>query len=395
MDEKNLSMVKKLNSQLTASIQTRYGPTREIKIRDSIRQGGVLSVIEYAILIDEISKEIRKRGLGLMTKTGNKVDSILWMDDVCLIHHVQEKLQEVLNVTNYVAQKYHIEFGAAKCKVVQIGKGTKSEIRLNNQILEEVTSYKYLGELINNKGNLEDHLTATQSKIRAITGQIIAETGNKEFKGIKMKAIWQLVHATIIPILTYAAEGWNYTKDEIEKTQTIFNEALKTILFLPQGTPTTILLNETGHPAIEDIIKKKIIMQSHRLINMKKNTNKKMTQHENSTWMERTNGILEEFKVKDQIAKCSKNEMKNSINKQIMKMTRKRTQEAENKTKTKHWWENIETRSINKRPEYLEKLNRKECNAIIKTRTSMPPVKMNKKKQIPKEHLLQILQELP
>ena len=319
------------------------------------------------------------------------------MDDVCLIHHDQEKLQEILNVTNYVAQKYHIEFGAAKCKVVKIGKGTKSEIRLNNQILEEVTSYKYLGELINNKGNLEDHLTATQSKIRAITAQIIAETGNKEFKGMKMKAIWQLVDATIIPILTYAAEGWNYNKEEIEKTQTIFNEALKTILFLPQGTPTTILLNETGYPAVEDIIKKKRIMQAHRLINMKKNPLiKKMTQHENSTWMERTNGILKEFKVKEQIAKCSKNEMKNIINKNIIEMTRKRTQEeAENKTKTKHWWENIENRSINKRPEYLEKLNRKECNAIIKTRTSMLPVKMNKKKQIPKEHRVQILQELP
>ena len=86
-----------------------------------------------------------------MTRTGNKVDSLLWMDDVCLIHHDQEKLQEILNVTNYVAQKYHIEFGAAKCKVVKIGTGTKSEIRLNDQILEEVTPYKYLRELINNK----------------------------------------------------------------------------------------------------------------------------------------------------------------------------------------------------------------------------------------------------
>ena len=107
--QKNLSMVKKLNSQLTASIQTRYGPTREIKIRDSIRQGGVLSVIEYAILIDEISKEIRKRGLGLLTKTGNKVDSLLWMDDVCLIHHDQDKsgvkrLHTLGHLDQYMAQ---------------------------------------------------------------------------------------------------------------------------------------------------------------------------------------------------------------------------------------------------------------------------------------------------
>ena len=90
-----------------------------------------------------------------------------------------------------------------------------------------------------------------QRLIRAITAQIITETG----KGIKMKAIWQPIDATIIPIFTYAAEGGNYTKEEIEKTQTIFNEALKTILFIPQGTPTTLLLNETGYPSIEDIIK--------------------------------------------------------------------------------------------------------------------------------------------
>ena len=40
-------------------------------------------------------------------------------------------------------------------------------------------------------------------------------------------------------------------------------------------------------------------------------------------------------------SKVFKKEMKNATNKQITEMTRKRTQEdAENKTKTKHWWEN-------------------------------------------------------
>ena len=65
--------------------------------------------------------------------------------------------------------------------MVQIGKGAKSEIRLNDQIVEEVTPYKYLGKLINNKGNIEAHLTAIPSEIRAITAQIKAEIGNKEF----------------------------------------------------------------------------------------------------------------------------------------------------------------------------------------------------------------------
>ena len=136
------------------------------------------------------------------TKSGSVIDSLLWMDDVCLIHSDRNELQQMLDITNHVAKKYHIEFGAAKCKVVQIGRGPTSKLTLNGQILKEVDSYKYLGEMINSKGNLAAHI-----KEQAATQTIMSELGNKEFKGIKMEAIWQLVDSIIIPILTYGAEG--------------------------------------------------------------------------------------------------------------------------------------------------------------------------------------------
>ena len=53
-------IIKELNTNLTAKIKTKDGLTRDIKITDSIRQGGVLSVLQYALLMDEISKEIKK-----------------------------------------------------------------------------------------------------------------------------------------------------------------------------------------------------------------------------------------------------------------------------------------------------------------------------------------------
>ena len=62
-----------------------------------------------------------------------------------------------------------------------------------------------------------------------------------------MQAIWQMVDAIIIPILTYACEGWTLHKEENKKLQSIFNEAMKTLLCLPKGTPTSILLHETGN----------------------------------------------------------------------------------------------------------------------------------------------------
>ena len=93
---------------------------------------------------------------------------------------------------------------------------------------------------------------------------LVNEYHNKEFKGMKMQAIWKLVEAVIIPIMTYAAEGWNCNKTDTNKLQTIFNKALKTLLFLPRGVPTTVLLTETGFPPIELTIKKKIMMHMKR-----------------------------------------------------------------------------------------------------------------------------------
>ena len=111
--------------------------------------------------------------------------------------------------------------------------------------------------MINSKGNLEAQIVTLKGKIHAATQEIMVETGNKEFHGIRMEAVWQLVEATIIPIITYGSEAWEPTKKESEQLETIFNKALKTILHLPQQTPTNILLAETGNIPIELIIKKK------------------------------------------------------------------------------------------------------------------------------------------
>ena len=208
-------------------------------------------MIEYATLIDEIAKELKKNNIGLKTKQGFQLNTFLWMNDVCLIHHDLTTLQQMLDITNHVAKKYHIEFGAATCKFVKIGPGLKSKITLNNTTLEEVSKYNYLGKIYNSKGNLEEQLKQKESKITAAMQKILSETGDKEFKGMRMKAIWQCIEATIVPIMTYSSQSWDPTNKEEEQIQKIFNTAVKTTMNFLQGTPTTILLKETGFIPME------------------------------------------------------------------------------------------------------------------------------------------------
>ena len=73
-----------------------------------------------------------------------------------------------------------------------------------------------------NKGTLADHINEIERKGKGATASIIiAETGNTEFKGIKTQAIWQMVDAIIILIMTYSCEGWTTNKEEKNKLQSI------------------------------------------------------------------------------------------------------------------------------------------------------------------------------
>ena len=85
-----------------------------------------------------------------------------------------------------------------------------------------------------------------------------------------MQAIWQMVDAIIISVMTYSCEGWDINKEGKNKHQTITNEALRTILYLPKGTSTTILLNASGDIPIDYIIKRKQRRVAHQRCNQNK-----------------------------------------------------------------------------------------------------------------------------
>ena len=93
--DKHWRIIKKLNENLIAKIATKYGETRKIKIKESITQGGVLSVLEYGVLMDEINKDIQKEPIGIEIEENNtRIACLLWVDGVVLISTSQEELQK-------------------------------------------------------------------------------------------------------------------------------------------------------------------------------------------------------------------------------------------------------------------------------------------------------------
>ena len=116
------------------------------------------------------------------------------MDDVVLVSHDPEEIQEMLNITNEIAGRYHIEFGKEKSKVLKIGKKkTRPKFRLGDLELEYTEKYKYLGLTLNSSNNLKDHLMSTKGKTEAALQTILSIAGDKTFKNIEMGTIWESI----------------------------------------------------------------------------------------------------------------------------------------------------------------------------------------------------------
>ena len=104
----------------------------------------------------------------------------------------------MLDITNDIANKYHIAFSREKSKMMRIGKDKKKttknkdtppkEPNLGSVNIEYTNSYKYLGFIMNSNNNLQDQIKTIQSKTKGAYQTVISLLHNKEFS----KTRWHL-----------------------------------------------------------------------------------------------------------------------------------------------------------------------------------------------------------
>jgi len=174
----------------------------------------------------------------------------------------------MLDITYEIACRYRIAFGKEKSKVLKIGSKLETHLKLGNMDIEETDKYKYLGEMMNNKGNMEDHIHMIEGKVEAAYQTILHIAKDNNFKCIKMGVIWKLLETCIITIIMYGAESRITTKRETEKCTIIINCIIKRILRVPQSTPNDAITIETGILDIQTLTEIKQINNHMRIWDM-------------------------------------------------------------------------------------------------------------------------------
>ena len=382
LNTKLWKLVKELNSNLLTTIQTQHGPTRKINITDSIRQGGVLSVTMYALMMDETNKALEQTDLGIRIPHSNTiVPCLLWMDDVVLAETETKRSQEQLDITNDTSLKFHVEYGMAKTKYLRTGKlKTPITLNLGTQTIEETEKYTYLGEINNRKMNMSNQITAIIGKVEAAYQTLIAVAEDREFKKIRMQAVWTLTQTCIIPIITYASETWHLSKQEKKKLNQILDKTIRRILMTPESTPREALYIETGLLDIETLAESKRLNMKARLNRDKSKLMAEVLNNPDCMWENDTKITMAKYGITPQELAGKKHQAKNSIKKAVINKFKPSVEMAcQGKSKMTYFLDNKQNWMPGKRAQYMDELTRKQSSIIFKARCRMIKVKGNYK----------------
>jgi len=165
------------------------------------------------------------------------ITNLRYADDIILLATSEAELQELVDCLDRVSRKYSLLINVDKTKVM-VSDGIVCRILIQNEQLEQVDTFLYLGSLITEDGECTTEFRTRLcfiSDILLIYSAVVASLFNKltyllrlnrgQAIGASLQKIWKshstpistkirLMNALVWPVATYGRESWTLRKNE-------------------------------------------------------------------------------------------------------------------------------------------------------------------------------------
>ena len=229
IDGKDLTLIKNLYWNQTASIKTEDGYSTSFPIKRGVRQGCVLSPSIFNVYTEKIFCKFNDMpGIKLC---GEYFNNLRYADDTVLMAESETELQKLVDTVKKGSLEYGLEMNTKKTKTMVVRRnikdGTKISIKVDGVTLEQVESYQYLGQLITEDGRCE---TEIRRRIGIARTNFLKMKDVLVTKSLSLLTRKKILHCYIMSTLMYAAETWVISKADWNRLEAFELWALRKML---------------------------------------------------------------------------------------------------------------------------------------------------------------------
>ncbi|KAK3553592.1 hypothetical protein QTP70_005764 [Hemibagrus guttatus] len=144
--EKYVRVVQDMYERSRTVVRCAVGQTEEFKVEVGLHQGSALSPFLFAIVMDQLSEEVRQESPWTM----------MFADDIVICSESREQVEENLERWRFALERRGMKVSRSKTEYMCVnereGSGT---VRLRGEEMKKVQEFKYLGSTVQSNGECE------------------------------------------------------------------------------------------------------------------------------------------------------------------------------------------------------------------------------------------------
>ena len=162
------------------------------------------------IFPERITTDALEHHEGTINIGGRTITNLLFADDIDRLAGEEEELAKLVERLDKASTAYGMEISAEKPKLMTNNtSGINTEIKVNGQKLETVTSFKYPDSVITDEGSKPEIL----SRIAQTTAALTRLKSVWNDRSISLSSKIRLMRPFVTFIFLYACESWTLTAE--------------------------------------------------------------------------------------------------------------------------------------------------------------------------------------
>lgn len=232
-----IRLIRSLYSEQEASVRTRYGDTEWFKIAKGTRQGCILSPFLFNLYAEVIMRKINLDEQNIGVKIGGRtISNLRYADDTTLMAESEKDLKKLILKLKEESEKVGLHLNIKKTKIMTNAENKEVRITINNEGVEVVDSFIFLGSLVKHDGG-----STAEIRRRLALGRAAMASMDKiwKCKDVSVATKRRLVSAIVFPIATYGCETWTLISDDQKKIDSFELWCWRRLLRIPWTAKTT------------------------------------------------------------------------------------------------------------------------------------------------------------